>query len=485
MKPILKPIEMYELDSYLVKNLGFSSEILMENAASYSSKFIIQNLDHNSNILILCGIGNNGGDGLALVRHLQNYFKVNYAIIGDKSKFTKDTLKNYNILKSLGINEIELKYLNPNEYDCIIDSILGIGSKLPLRENLSTLIQQLNNCNSIKIAIDIPTGLDAESGIADTNTFKADYTLTMYAGKTGLYLNDGKDFTGKVIILNLGIPDTTILRFSEIIHFKHLKFQIRKHNSSKFDYGKCLVIAGSENMPGAGALTSNAAISSGAGIVYHCTTKLGNSIYPEIITLKLSDYSDKIIDNNEFNEIASKCNTIVIGPGLGKSDMNKQMIISILNQYKDKIIIIDADGIGSLDNNIKYNNNIVITPHIGEFSNLINRNRIEILSNLPSLVKETAKNMNITILLKGSTTIISDGEEVVFVTNGLPEMATAGSGDVLSGILGAQLYQNICGKMILNIANAALTHIHAAKLALKEKSHIIASDIIRGLNCIK
>lgn len=485
MKPILKPKDMYELDTYLIEKIGIASNILMENAAVYSSNFINKKLKHNSKILILCGVGNNGGDGLALVRHLITNQNVNFIVIGDKSKFTNDSSINYNILKSLEINELALSKVNFSEYDCIIDALLGIGSRLPLKNDLKKLIQSVNETSALKFAIDVPTGLDAVTGIADKITFQANYTLTMYAAKTGLYLNDGKDFTGKVKVLNLGIPENTIHRFSSFKRFKQIRLLKRKNNSSKFDYGKCLVIGGSKNMKGAGVMSSNAAISAGAGIVYYCSTDIGDSIFPEIITLKIKRYDESIHNNMNFIDIAKKCNTIVVGPGLGKSNLNSGMINTLIDSYSDKIIIIDADGINALDSNRKYNNNIVITPHLGEFSNLIKKDIKQILNNLPVLVLNTAKKMNINILLKGPTSLISNGEEVIFVTDGIPQMATAGSGDVLSGILGAQLNQNLCGNLIENIANSTLNHIKASKLALKFKSNIIATDIIKGLKCIK
>lgn len=483
--PIFTPNEMYQLDSYIINNVMIPSMLLMEAAAIYSAKFIKAKLDYSSCVLILCGVGNNGGDGLALVRHLSNIYKVDYSIIGDNNKFSTDAQDNYNILKSLNINETPINQIDWEQYDCIIDSILGIGSNLPLRENISQVINLSNQSNALKIAIDIPTGLDAYTGIADKTTFKADYTLTMYGAKTGLYLNDGKDYSGKVVKLDLGIPNNILDKFSNVYQYKTLKHIIRKNNTSKYDYSRCLVIAGSETMKGAGILASNAAISAGAGLVYFCSTNIGSGIYSEIMTLEISDYNDNILNNQEISPIFNKCNSLIIGPGLGKSKSVKSMINAILNKYPGKQVILDADGISALDSNKSYNHNITITPHLGEFSTLLNLDKSKIVKILPDIVKETAKKMNINILLKGPTTIISDGEEVIFVTSGVPQMATAGSGDVLSGILGSQLPLNICDNPIQNIANAALLHIEATKYVLKTKTNIIASDIIKGIQCVR
>lgn len=484
MLPIIKPKEMFELDSYLINNVGIPSLLLMENAASQSASYINNILPSNSKILIICGTGNNGGDGLALFRHLCNNYNVEYTIVGNKNKLSKENEINFTILNRMVFSEIT-DNIDFNNYDCIIDSILGIGLKLPLKLELSELIKKINLSSAIKIAIDLPTGLDPLTGIADTNTFNADYTLTMYAEKTGLLLNDGKDYSGIIKSFELGIPKNIFFQHSNIRKYTQYKQLVRANNTSKFDYGKCLIIAGSENMPGAAELTANACISSGAGLVYLCTTSISNNIFSEIITYKVDEYSIDIFKESSLEELLNKCDSIVIGPGLGKSKIKSDLINYIIENYNSKNIILDADAITTLDYNKKYYSNITITPHIGEFSDLLSIDRKLIESKLPDIVQETAKKMNLNILLKGSTTIISDGEDLLFVAGGVPEMATAGSGDVLSGIIGAQINQNICGNSLQNIANACLLHIEATKYSLKDKYNIIASDIIEGIRCIK
>lgn len=485
MIPILTPKEMYSLDSYLISNVGNESKLLMENAAVYTSHKIREILPIKSKILILCGVGNNGGDGLALVRHLANYYAVSYVLIGDRVKQTIDNKYNYEILQKLNLVEVQFEDLNLNNFDCIIDAIFGIGGKSPLSEEVAEIIYKINETDCTKIAIDIPTGLDGETGIAYTTTFKADYTYTMYAEKNGLLLNDGKDYSGKVEVLNLGIPQRLINPYASIYKYNNILSLQRKHNTSKFDYGKCLVLAGSENMSGAAALTCNAAISTGAGLVYLITTNKHNSLYPEIIAYTVDEYNPNILNNSDIRKLLDNSNSIVIGPGIGKSNEISKLIVSIIDSYPNKKFIIDADGISALEYNSVYSKNITITPHIGEFANLIGKDRLEITDKLIILVKETASKMNINILLKGTTTIISDGEDVILVSDGIPEMATAGSGDVLSGILGAQVNHNLFSNFIELIANAALTHINAAKNALNNNHSLIASDIIKGLKCIK
>lgn len=485
MIPIINPQQMYQLDDFLINNVRIPSLLLMENAALQSAYIINKLLKEMSSILILCGTGNNGGDGLSLVRQLHNIHNVDYTIVGKKEKFSIDAKTNFDILQNMNLFEINEKDILYEKYDCIIDAMLGIGSKSPLRSNLSEIIEKTKYSKSIKVSIDIPTGLDALTGVADNNTFTADYTLTMYAEKPGLLLNDGKDYSGQIITLDLSIANDIIDKFSTISKYNETKRLLRKNNTSKFDYGKCFIIAGSQYMSGAGALAANACITAGSGIVYLCTTKVNSNLYPENISFEVDSYSSEIFNDESIRSIIDNCGSIVIGPGVGKSDSIGEMLDYLISNYKDKYIIIDADAISYLNVDKVYTQNIIITPHIGEFSNLIEVSRTDLKSILVEKVKETAAKMNINIVLKGSTTIISDGEETLFVSEGMPEMATAGSGDVLSGIIGAHINQNICGNELENIANAVLTHINAAKYALESNNSIIASDIILGLKCIK
>ena len=485
MIPIITPKEMYLLDDYLINYVKIDSKLLMENAAVYIYNKIVEFIPLNSNILVLCGTGNNGGDGLALIRHLKNDYNIEFAIIGDKNRQSIDNKYNYDVLQALQIIETKEDEINYEKYDCIIDSIYGIGGKTPLNSDIEKLITKVNRLQLKRIAIDVPTGLNSETGIANNPTFNADYTFTMYAVKTGLLLNDGKDFTGKIECLSLGVPKDLINSFAKINKFDEYKPLIRKHNSSKFDYGKCAIIAGSTNMPGAAALACNAAISSGAGLVYLITTKVHPSIYPEVICFNIDDYDlDSILDP-EIQSILTNVDSIIIGPGLGNSNNINLMVKHILNSFPSKKFIIDADGIRTLDYNSVYNKNITITPHLGEFARLLDKNRYEISKNIIELVKHTSEKMNINILLKGTTSIISNGEDVYLVSDGVPELATAGSGDVLSGILGAHINHNIKNNSLESIANATLLHILAAKKILDTSNSIIASDIIKGLKCLK
>lgn len=483
MYPILTSKEMYNLDEHLINEVGISEEKLMEGAALSCKRYIENIIPESSRIIVLCGTGNNGGDGLALARHLSNEYGINFSIVGDKAKLNNATNSNYSILNNLKVNEVGLERIVFDDYDVIIDSILGIGSNGNLSEKLCKIIQKINSTNSIRIAIDLPTGINPDHGIVENgNCLKSDYTITMYSYKTGMFLNDGKDYCGKIFVADLGISSKLIQMQSTYKLFNNKYLLNKSNNSSKFDYGKVLIIAGSNEMPGAACLSANSAISSGAGLVYLFTPKKDINLYSEVICIE--GYSFDNIFNDNYDYI-NKVDSVVIGPGLGKNTKSEELVYKVIEKYTDTNIIIDADALNYIDINKTYSHNITLTPHIVEFARIIGVDTKTILKDIPTYVRETAKKLNLNIVLKGPTTIISNGEDVVFVSNGVPEMATAGSGDVLSGILGAYINYNLYDKDIDNIANAAFIHNEAAKFALESKNNLIASDIYKAIQCIK
>jgi NAD(P)H-hydrate epimerase len=485
MKSLLTPEEMYDLDSYLIKNIGIPESSLMESAALSSVNIITNLYQSKKKILVLCGTGNNGGDGLAIARHLNTSQKVDFAIYGDKEKFNTLIKNNYEVNKRFGVNEIDIDNINFDDYDLIIDAILGIGSNGILKGKLKDLVNNVNSSSATKISIDIPTGLNPKNGIVEEDCIMSSHTITMYAYKTGLFLNSGKDYVGEVHLVDLGVPNHVINRHSSIKLFTDSVVIKKFNNSSKFDYGKLLIIAGSSEMPGAGCLASNSAISSGAGLVYLVSSGKDNNLYSEVIPISDDKFSDYINGKEDTIPYIQKVDSVIIGPGLGKNNYTESLISFILRRYSESSIIVDADALNYINIDKIYSKNIVLSPHIVEFSRIIRKDVKEIIKDLPKYVKEAAEKMNVNIILKGPTTIISDGKDVIFVINGIPNMATAGSGDILTGILGAYLHFNLFKTKLENIANSVYLHNEAAIIASSKKNTLIASDIYKAVQCLK
>ena len=450
----LTPKEMYACDEYTINEIGIKSAILMENAASAAANEINNLLESSQKILILCGSGNNGGDGFALARKLDAYHYVDVLYIGDESKMSDETKHNFKLLDKLEISNQHFEFDKlsglDSDYDIVVDSLIGVGTQNELKGDIVPLLKWTNDIDALKIAIDVPSGLDAEKGYADENSFIADLTITMYAPKTGMVLNDGPDLCGDILIANLGLNENAVFNHSRISSFEDEDITRvipeREENSSKFDHGRVLVVAGSNSMPGAAAMASNAAVIAGSGLVHLASTSFHNELMSEVIIhpCSSSEHGTISIDNFEMiNTIANKCDVILFGPGLGLNIETLELVMKLIESNQDKKIILDADAIKVIDQNSQLQSNFIITPHIGELSNLSDTNRNEIDENRVDFTFELAKKLNCNVLLKGSPSIISEGDWAYVNTTGNPGLAKGGSGDVLSGIIAAILAQGV------------------------------------------
>jgi len=264
-------------------------------------------------------------------------------------------------------------------------------------------------------------------------------------------LNDGLSLCGKIKVAYLGAPDSIVSQISKIAYLEDEDvFSLlpqRNRLSSKFDYGRVVILAGSKRMPGAATLSANAAIRSGAGLVYLLSTEFHPALLPEVIPTKLESDKEGFISYSAKNEILKsieKANVLAIGPGLGFNDDIAKLINEIINEVPDELpIILDADAIKSITSSSKLKKNILITPHIGEFSNLTNLHRDEVSKYVNNSAVAWAEKLNCLILLKHVPSVITDGDFSYWNIYGNPGMATAGSGDVLTGIIASFIAQGL------------------------------------------
>ena len=314
----------------------------------------------------------------------------------------------------------------------------------------------------------------------------------MEALKTGLLLNDAVDTCGKIEVAPIGAPYGLVHRFAKTYALCEedlaIAFPERHKRSSKFDYGRVLIIAGSKNYSGASALTANACICAGAGLVELYSTHLHPSLAPEIIFKE--GHIDKhgclsIMNKERIKASAEKADVIAIGPGLGESPETFEMIKEIVEKFQDsKKIIIDADGIKAFEKKTKFTKNVILTPHYGEFANLLGLEREDLIADAYYTTEKYAFKMNCVLLCKGFPTIISDSEHTYFNLNGNPGMATAGSGDALTGIIAAFLAQGM--PSLQAGAFGAFVHGLAGDNYVKKHNQIslTASKLIDELNGI-
>lgn len=479
MQYILDVNEMRQADATAINDYNIAGELLMENAArssaEYVDKFLSEKNLSNPLIDIICGSGNNGGDGYALARHLHEKYPIRVFWIGSQEKMTPETRNNFIALEKLNIN---LEHISNNEdldsidfsEDCVIDAMIGVGGSDNIRGIALEILKLLDNNPSFKIAIDAPTGLNTNTGKADKFCFKADLTITMYAIKTGLLLNDGPDVCGDISVAYLGAPDEIGERLAKVHILEDEDIQLivpeRKRISSKFDYGRVLTIAGSKQFPGAAALCSNSTIITGAGLVHLYSTVFHSFVLPEIIPHLMPETAEGSISELALDQIledSQKADVLAIGPGLTKNLETKSLIKKLINKIPSNIsIVIDADALLAIDKNSKLRKNIILTPHVGEFARIIECDRKDVYNNYFELVKEWSKKLNCTIVLKHVPVIITNGEESYFDITGNPGLATGGTGDVLTGIIASLLSQGI--KPIEASALGVYLHSRAADI---------------------
>ncbi len=479
MKPILSAQTAKLVDALLIEKYEQSSGLLMmENAARSSFEIIREKYPTLQNILILCGVGNNGGDGFAIARHFAGVAKCTIYFIGDTAKMSAETRTNYKFAENNKVaithvhSEGEIAELNFN-FDCIIDALIGVGGSENLRGLVVPLLARANRANAIKIAIDVPTGLCATNGAFHSNVFAADLTITMLANKRAFLNKNLRNIIGEVEVGNLGLGDDSY--FSDIseweIEGKDIAWILpQKHASvSKFDCGRIGIIAGSEQFPGAAALSANAAVASGAGLVHLFTTTMHPALMPEVIPHILSKNDDGCISSNNLDKILielKKCDVVAIGPGLSNSQDTFELIKKILSELNCKIIL-DADAL-KIVGAVNLSNRFILTPHIGEFAKMTNLSVEEINKDRFNIATKFAQKCGACLLLKGSTTLVTDGSITLYSTSGNQGLASGGSGDVLTGMIAAMATNS--DKLSNVAAMATFLHGLAADIYVSENS---------------
>jgi NAD(P)H-hydrate epimerase len=473
---------MRSCDAHAIETLGIPAAILMEDAARAAFETIRPLVDEHCqkrgivrpSLVFLCGSGNNGGDGFVLARHFSHIADVRVYWTGAVEKMSAESRMNFTLLETHGILTQHISSSETLENvtldaDCIIDALIGNGGSERLRgiaADILRTIREHRRSRTLSIAIDIPTGLNGETGKAHEDCFRADYTVTMAALKTGLLLNDAPDVCGRIITVPIGIPASVIekqalVRVLEQNDVVRLLPQ-RPRRAAKHDFGSVAVIGGTQAMAGAPALSANACISAGAGLVRLYAPHIHGAVLPEVMTHTLPSNSNGAISRAALpllREAMEKSDVLALGPGLGADaetlDVMRELISSI---PPEKSVVIDADGLRALrlEDSLRAScseggaflplrPNIVLTPHRGEFARLTGCDYETIPETAQTLAPEWAKILGCTLLLKNVPTIISNGAFSYWNMSGNAGMATAGSGDVLTGIIAAILAQ---GKLL-------------------------------------
>ncbi|MEW6702352.1 MAG: NAD(P)H-hydrate dehydratase [Bacteroidota bacterium] len=496
MIPLYTSQQVREADSFAINTLGIPRIVLMENAARSLYTEIIQNaanLLDNKNVGIVCGKGNNGGDGFALARYfIINGYNVKVISLGAEEELKGDALTNFRITKNLIAEYLSSKifiYDSAKDLslfdDCslIVDAMLGTGSRGDLAEPYKSIVERLNQLNAYKVAVDLPTGLDLENASGDV-VFNADLTITLSEFKTGLFYGKGYVNCGAVVKGTIGIGSEyynklTIADYLIEPEDAYYGLPAKSLDQHKYSAGKVFVIAGSGKLPGASFLTANAVLRSGAGSSVLAFPKSIKTLAQQMLdsaTVHLyEDEGKELLSETNLKELEEKinwANVIAIGPGLGREEATKNAVVEILRIHKTKKIVIDADGIYALGKEEYKKLNLkgkVLTPHHNEFVNMIGISLEELEKNLLTYGKNFATVNGCYLILKGAPTIIFNPSGETFInTSGNPGLAKFGSGDVLTGIIAGLLAQS--DEVEDALISAVYIHSLAADLLLEEKT---------------
>ena len=498
MRYVLTREEMQKVDAFTIEQIGIPGIVLMERAALAMKEEICHRIPTGQRILIVTEKGNNGGDGLALGRLLlDERYDVDIMEIGEISRASDSYQIQRNILESLAIPI--LTDMPEREYDVYIDAIFGVGLTRDIEGRHAQIIQELNHRKGYRIALDMPSGVDAATGHILGVGFQADLTITVGYEKIGLLLYPGASYAKEVVVKDIGFPEMArkaIGSTGMIYEKKDLcRLPQRKPWSNKGTYGKVLLIAGSVGMAGAAVLGARAAYRSGCGLVKVFTPERNREILhnqvPEAIITTWSEDPDETNWNLETLSAAIDWASVIgIGPGVGLSSMSRRFLMRIL-QTAHKPLVIDADGLNLLSELMKndrgrqlfseYDGGMILTPHLMEMSRLSRLTVPQIQDDLTGTARIYADREHV-VVLKDARTIVTDGTQPVYINvSGNHGMAVAGSGDVLTGI--------ICGFLAgnLTIAEAARLGVYchglAGDAAAEEKGYysLMAGDIIESL----
>ncbi|MEM3378591.1 MAG: NAD(P)H-hydrate dehydratase [Candidatus Bathyarchaeia archaeon] len=466
---------------------GISLLQLMENAGRSIATEIAARFPRERKIVIFCGLGGNGGDGFVAARHLLAMgFNVSVVLAGKSADIRHEAaLKNWCALQalreSIPIHEVTDSAALPKvDADIVVDALLGTGTKGKIKPPIAQMVEYINMLSAFKVAVDVPTGIDSDTGDVLGNAVKADLTITFYKAKSGLH--KAKKYVGELIIRDIGLPET-LEKFAgpgDVLLAK----KPRPASAHKGDFGRLLVIGGSAVFAGAPALVALAALRTGVDIVYLAaptkTAYAVSSMSPNLITLKLK--GDQLSSENidELLPYLAMVDSVVMGPGLGLHVKTREFVKAFVPFIENagKPLLLDADGLkafAEFKSALKVP--LVLTPHSGEYAILTGRNLSESLEERIAEVQKTAAELNAVILLKGHVDIICDAERIKLNFTGNPGMTVGGTGDVLSGIVGAFLAQKaeafeaaVAGAFV----NGAAGDFAASEIGY----HLMATDLI-------
>lgn len=504
---MLTSAEMKASDKAAIEEYGIGSMVLMERAALQTVQVILDRYGTDLYVGVMAGNGNNGGDGIAIARILQERgIRAEINMVGEASKLSPEAAAQLETAQKLNI---PIHYgVEHTLYDVIVDAIFGIGITRNVEGKYRKAIEAVNASRAKVVAVDIPSGVNTDDGSIMGCAIKADITVTFAYRKLGLMLYPGASCAGEVVCVPIGIPGAvTAKKRTGVVTFtdwkKDLHFPGRSPSGNKGTFGKVLLIAGSRNMGGACFLSALSAYRTGAGMVRVFTAAQNREVLlkklPEAIVDTYKDDAGADITKEEAKVLLSGlewADIVAVGPGISVSEKAKTILESLLSQC-DKPMVIDADALNLLARNAellklfafgyrKSDSDVIFTPHLGEFSRLMQCPVAKIKKDMIASCKAFTRKYDVSLVCKDARTLVSKRGKLTYLNaSGNDGMATAGSGDVLTGIIAGLLAQGYSGFEAAVMGTYA--HGLAGDFARRKTSayYIMAQDIIKALGEIE
>lgn len=504
---LLNSDEMKQVEQYTAK-YGLSYQRMMENAGAACARNIRNEIEKGKNlkrnVAVVCGKGNNGGDGFVVARKLvENGYHV-CVIMACGYPTSQEATYMYKLVIDMAIPVIwydadrSKAIQTVKNADVIVDAIFGFSFYGNISTDLKYLIGEMSEARGLKFAVDVPSGVYCDSGYNDPGCFRADFTIAISSLKPAHIMHPASECCGDIIIANIGIPEDSYklvqdsLYTHNIVEVRNL-FKARSSISHKGTFGHLLCICGSRNMVGAPVLAGSAALRSGAGLV---TMAFPESAYlpiasklTEALMMPLPETAEGTLSAAAADKILAgleKFSAIVIGCGMGVNEDTKKVLETVLKNAKVPVIV-DADGINIIAENIdiikEATCDVILTPHPGEMSRLCGK-RIELIeSDRVACARSFVAQHQVCLVLKGSNTVaVAPGSAKVYVNaSGNSGLAKGGSGDVLAGLMGGLLAQ---GFSCVNAMTAAVyIHGHTADIVAEKysKTGMLPSDVVAEL----
>ncbi|MGQ9479547.1 MAG: NAD(P)H-hydrate dehydratase [Thermoproteota archaeon] len=472
--------------------LGFSRRLMMENAGAAFARFVASKVPVCDRVfLVLCGTGNNGGDGFVAARHLRNIgARIHVVLIGRQQDIRSEEARS-NWLLLLQMDDLEKTLITDSseisivkkileKCDYVIDAILGTGFRGVLKEPVASVVKEVNSCGKTVFAVDVPTGL-GPSMVEGSPVIKATYTLTFHKKKDFL---ENSPYVGGLEVADIGIPIEAELYTGPGDVRRVVK--TRRRFSHKGDYGYVLVIGGSEIFSGAPALAALSALRIGVGLsIVAAPESVASSIrsfLPDLVVYATPGSHLNVKALPLVSSLMDRVESLVIGPGLGLHEETVEVVHIILEEARKRSLptLVDADGFKALKGSLDLLRGTIATPHPGEFKHVFGEEAEERWFSNVEMLTRISRKYGFTILLKGAETIITDGAKLKVNKHATPGLAVGGTGDVLSGIIAAFLAWG--NDKLSSAAAAAYLHGEAGIMAVGEKGfHITASDLVEKI----